>query len=137
VPKGAESASQGSDFFFVKTPIGDQHPRVSSGKPLEDGLGSERGEERTEHVLVLQRSQGGHVELRDASDQGKDSFPLLDSQPAKDLREAIRLPAKIVVRSLFNRAAEPQEPKGDAVREGAFGVTVDRFESNVDSAPSG
>ena len=64
--------------------------RVAELEARADRLGPERGEQRREDAAVLERAEGGDVELRDASGQAADAVARADAERVQRVGEAAR-----------------------------------------------
>ena len=68
----------------------DEHPAVAPFEPLVDRFGPERREQRAEHAGVLERAEGGEVQLGCSSEQGEHPVALCHPELAHGVGEAVR-----------------------------------------------
>ena len=132
-----QRAPQRGNLAAVERLRGHQHAGLPRRHPHPDGLRPERREERTEHAAVLERPQGGHVQLGDPAGKEVDALTPAHAECPKDVGEAARELLKTCVRVVLDAAPLAEPAKGQAVAVSGRDVTIHRLVRDVESEAAG
>ena len=114
---------------------GHQHPGVTQAQPLLDRLRTEGGEQRAEDGAVLERAEGGDIQLRDPACEHEHALAGAHAEPGQDAREPVGLELQLRIGDLGRRVALAEETQRHRVGRRALRLAVDRLVRDVEPPP--
>jgi hypothetical protein len=132
-----QTIHQRGHLGFIQPPGGYQNPGVSPVQSLEDGFGSKGGEQGADDPFHLQGSQGGDVQLGDATGQKKDPVPGLYGQPFEHIGKTVGFPVQVFIGVFAGIPVSGDETQGDMITMRPPGMAGDCLMGDVQPCPVG